>query len=63
MALSPTSPTCQPAASEPAYRRLHRAFFAFCIILAPLLVSGWFALCPQYAHEMRNEVLAGSEQA
>src|SRR6266581_2694775 len=48
MALSPTSPTRQPAASEPAYRRLHRAFFAFCIILAPLLVSGWFALCPQY---------------
>lgn len=48
MALSPTSPTRQPAASEPAYRRLHRVFFALCIILAPLLVSGWFALCPQY---------------
>lgn len=48
MALSPTSPTRQPAASEPAYRRFHRVFFALCIILAPLLVSGWFALCPQY---------------
>ena len=48
MALSSISPTRQPAASEPAYRRLHRAFFALCIILAPLLVAGWFALCPQY---------------
>jgi len=37
----------QPAA-EPAYRTLHRAFFAVCVVLAPLLVASWFGLCPQY---------------
>ena len=31
-----------------AYRKLHRAFFAVCILLAPLTLSLWFALCPQY---------------
>ncbi len=34
--------------ADPVYRRLHRAFFAACIVLAPLLISGWFTLCPQY---------------
>ncbi len=34
--------------SVPAYRRLHHAFLAACIILAPLVMAGWFALCPQY---------------
>jgi hypothetical protein len=38
----------QPSASDPAYRKLHRAFFAVCMILAPLTVSLWFGLCPQY---------------
>lgn len=30
----------------PAYRMLHRAFFAACIIVAPLALSLWFGLCP-----------------
>lgn len=36
------------SAMEPAYRTLHRVFFAVCIVLAPLLVASWFGLCPQY---------------
>ncbi len=39
--------SAQPAA-EPLYRTLHRAAFAACIILAPLLLALWFGLCPQY---------------
>ena len=47
MALSPTR---QIAATEPVYRKLHRAFFALCIVLAPLTHSFWFSLCPQYGN-------------
>lgn len=32
----------------PTYVKLHRAFFAACIVLAPLTLAGWFTLCPQY---------------
>ncbi len=35
---------------DPAYRKFHRAFFAACIILAPLAMAGWFTLCPQYGN-------------
>jgi hypothetical protein len=38
----------QQQAAEPAYRTLHRVFFAVCLLLAPLALSLWFALCPQY---------------
>ena len=38
----------QQRAADPVYRKLHRAFFALCMVLAPLMLSGWFALCPQY---------------
>lgn len=31
---------------DPIYRKLHRAFFALCILLAPLALSFWFGLCP-----------------
>jgi hypothetical protein len=31
---------------DPGYRKLHRAFFAVCILLAPLTLSLWFGLCP-----------------
>ncbi len=34
--------------AEPIYRRLHRVFFALCVLVAPLLMVGWFTLCPQY---------------
>ena len=34
--------------ADPVYRKLHRAFFAVCMLLAPLTLSLWFGLCPQY---------------
>ncbi len=33
---------------EPAYRKIQRALVGICILLAPLTLAGWFALCPQY---------------
>lgn len=44
MALSQQSR--QQRTAEPAYRKLHRAFFAACIVLAPLALIVWFGLCP-----------------
>lgn len=38
----------QQRVAEPVYRKLHRAFFAVCMVLAPLTLSLWFGLCPQY---------------
>ncbi len=38
----------QNTLSDPAYRKFQRAFLAFCILLAPLSLAGWFTLCPQY---------------
>jgi len=35
---------------EPLYRKLHRTFFALCLLLAPLTVSLWFGLCPEYGN-------------
>lgn len=43
MDLSNTQPN-----ADPVYRQFHRAFFAVCMVLAPLTVSLWFGLCPQY---------------
>ncbi len=36
----------QQQLADPIYRKLHRAFFALCILLAPLVLSFWFGLCP-----------------
>lgn len=36
----------QQRIADPVYRKLHRAFFALCILLAPLTLSLWFGLCP-----------------
>ena len=36
----------QQQTADPVYRKLHRAFFALCILLAPLTLSLWFGLCP-----------------
>ena len=36
----------KPRTAEPVYRRLRRAFFALCLLLAPLAVSLWFVSCP-----------------
>ncbi len=44
MALSQQSR--QQRTADPAYRKLHRAFFAVCIVLAPLALILWFGLCP-----------------
>ena len=46
MALSQTQPNQQSAGAEPFYRKFHRAFFALCMLLAPLTLSLWFCLCP-----------------
>ena len=36
--------------SSPLIYRLHRWCFATCIVLAPLMVSAWFGLCPEYGN-------------
>ncbi|HLI89854.1 MAG TPA: hypothetical protein VKV37_14285 [Ktedonobacteraceae bacterium] len=33
------------------YRKLHRMFFALCIVLAPLALILWFGLCPTGAND------------
>ena len=38
-----------PPNADPVYRKLHRAFFAVCIVLAPLTLSLWFVFCPTSA--------------
>lgn len=40
----------QQQAADPLYRRIHRAFFALCLLLAPLTVSLSFATCPVYGN-------------
>src|SRR5215471_2896636 len=41
----------QQHSADPVYRKLHRAFLAFCIVLAPLILSLWFGLCPTGAND------------
>jgi hypothetical protein len=36
--------------ANPIYRRIHRIFFALCLLLAPLTISLWFATCPEYGN-------------
>ena len=36
----------KPRMADPVYRKLHRAFLALCLVLAPLILSLWFGLCP-----------------
>jgi hypothetical protein len=36
---------------DPVYRKFHRMVIAFCIVLAPLAASLWFALCPTGAND------------
>jgi hypothetical protein len=45
---------------DPVYRRLHRAFLAICIVLAPLILSLWFGLCPTGANDAACPDMAGS---
>ena len=46
MALSQIQSDQKSAVAEPVYRKVHRAFFALCILLAPLTLALWFGLCP-----------------
>ncbi len=48
MTLPRTIAPQQSGVSEPAYLKLHHAFFAVCMLLSPLTISLWFGLCPQY---------------
>jgi hypothetical protein len=48
MALSHQSSRQQVA--DPVYHQLHRAFFALCLLLAPLTVSLSFVTCPVYGN-------------
>ena len=41
----------QHCVADPVYRKLHRAFFALSIVLAPLILSLWFGLCPTGAND------------
>jgi hypothetical protein len=45
---------------DPVYRKLHRAFLAFCIVLAPLVLSFWFGLCPTGANDAACPDMASS---
>ena len=45
------------AVAPPAYRRLHHAFFALCLLVAPLSLAGWFTLCPQGIALLRARVI------
>ena len=45
---------------DPLYRKLHRAFFAICILLAPLTLSLWFGLCPTGAGDPACPDMASS---
>ncbi len=47
MAPSKTQTNQKLAASEPAYRKLHRALLAVCIAIAPLVILLGFALDPE----------------
>lgn len=38
------------ARSKPAYRALQGVLLAACIVVAPLLMASWFALCPEYGN-------------
>jgi len=46
VALSQTRPHQQPADSEPAYHKFHRACLAVCIVLAPVVLFLGFAFDP-----------------
>ena len=41
----------QQMTADPVYRKLYRTFFALCIVLAPLILSLWFSLCPTGAND------------
>jgi hypothetical protein len=41
----------QQRVADPVYRKFHRTFFALCIVLAPLILSLWFGLCPTGAND------------
>ena len=50
----------QQRVADPVYRKLHRAFFALCILLAPLVLSFWFGLCPTGVNDAACPDMASS---
>ena len=50
----------KPREADPIYRKLHRAFFALCILLAPLVLSLWFGLCPTGVNDAACPDMASS---
>ena len=46
--------------ADPVYRKLHRAFLALCIVLAPLILSLWFGLCPTGANDAACPDMGGT---
>lgn len=44
---------------RPFQQKLVRILLAVCIIVAPLLVSGWFTLCPQYGNPACPAISSG----
>jgi len=48
MSMSTRESAVPPAAGVSVLQRLQRALLALCLLLAPLSLAGWFALCPQY---------------
>jgi len=43
-----THKSYQQQTADPVYHKFQRVILAVCIILAPLALSSWFVLCPQY---------------
>ena len=50
----------QQRTADPAYRKLYRTFFALCILLAPLILSLWFGLCPTGVNDAACPDMASS---
>src|SRR5215472_14653261 len=50
----------QQRTADPAYRKLHRVFFAVCLLLAPLAMCLWFGLCPTGAGDPACPDMASS---
>jgi hypothetical protein len=48
--MSPIPHQAQQEQTTPAISRLQLWFFALCLLLAPLTVSLWFGLCPEYGN-------------
>jgi hypothetical protein len=44
------TPSAPDGGTQPAYRLLQAGILAACILVAPLVMASWFALCPEYGN-------------